>query len=91
MSPEQRVEPPNPCLREASQQDVRECRRRLPLPARRDLDAMHEVQIEVGVGAQGQKMIVIVGGCDGGDGDIAGSAMPQAMSSRAQRRASTAS
>ena len=39
MGAEQRVQSPGPRLREATQQDIRECGRRLPIAARRDLDA----------------------------------------------------
>ena len=68
---EQRVQSPHPSLGEAAQQDIRE-RRRLPLPSRCDLDAVHEVQVEAGVCAEGKQVVVMVGGRGGGDGDVSG-------------------
>ena len=44
--------------------------RRLTLPTGRDLDAVHKVKVEIGVGSQSQKMIVVIGRRDRCDGDI---------------------
>ena len=42
----------------------------MALPAGRDFDAMNEVEVEIGVGAQSQEMIVVIGGRDRRDGDL---------------------
>ena len=72
MGPQQRVQPAHPCLGEAAEQDVRERRRRLPLPAGRHLDAVHEMQVEIGVGAEGEQVVVVLGGRGRSDGDVGG-------------------
>jgi hypothetical protein len=30
------------------------------------------MEVEIGIGPQNQKVVVVVGGCDRGDGDVAG-------------------
>ena len=44
----------------------------LSFPARRDLDAVHEMQVEIGVGTEGEQVVVILGGSGRGDGDVDG-------------------
>ena len=60
--PAQRREAPQARLRQAANHDVGQRRGRLSLAGGDGSDAMDEVQVDVGVGAQGQEMIVIVGG-----------------------------
>ena len=67
---QQRRQAPHPGLRKAAHQDVRQGGRRLTLPTGRDLDAMHEVKVEIGVGSQSQEMIVVIGRRDRCDGDL---------------------
>ena len=69
---QQCVQSPHSRLGEAAQQDIRESRRSLPLAARRDLDAVHEVQVEAGVGAEREKVVVVVGRRGRRDGDLGG-------------------
>ena len=67
---QQRVQPPHPRLREPAHQDVRERRCRLPLSGSRHLDSVHEMHVEIGIRAQRQEMVVVVGQRGAGDGDI---------------------
>jgi len=59
-------------MRQPTQQDIRQRRGCLSFPAGRDLHAMDEMEVEIGIGPQNQKVVVVVGGCDRGDGDVAG-------------------
>ncbi len=70
--PAQRREATKARLRQAANDDVGQRRGRLSLAGGDGPDAMDEVQVDVGVDAQGQEMIVIVGGRRGRDGDLRG-------------------
>ena len=51
---------------------VGECRCRLSVTCGDGRDAMNEMQIDIGIGAQREKMIVVVGRRRGGDGNVGG-------------------
>ncbi len=57
-----RREPPESGLGEASNEQVRQCGRGLSVPGRCHSDAMHEVQVHAGIGAQCQEVVVVFGG-----------------------------
>ena len=67
---QQRRKPPHPRLRQAAHQDVGQRRGRLSFPAGRDLHAMDEMKVEIGVGAQREEVIVVVGRIYRSDGDV---------------------
>jgi hypothetical protein len=57
-------------LRQAADDDVGQRSSRLSLAGGDGSDAVDEVQVDIGVCAQGQEMIVIVAGRCGSDGDL---------------------
>ena len=59
-------------MREAPHDDVRQGGRSLPLARRHRLDAVDEVHVEVGVGAQRLEVVVVIIRRDGRDSDFAG-------------------
>ena len=76
----QRREAAQARLRQAANDDVGQRRGRLSFASGDGSDAVNEVQVDIGVGAQGQEMIIIVGGRRGRDGDLALATRPRRAS-----------